>query len=268
MPTHTINGAQYHYIEQGEGAEVIFFGHGLLYHSKIFAPQMEHFASKGYRCIAIDWRGQGKTEGGGNPSDYTLYQLGHDAYDLLQALGVQQCHWAGVSMGAMTAMRLYPKHPELFKSLTIIDSSAADAPDLLEGYTQLGQAMLNYGMNDQLNQAIDAVFYTPAIHNEKPDDVAYWHEYWANANRQDLYNAVMPVIDRDDVSELVNQISVPTLIIVGDQDNSTPPAKSEDMHRRIAGSKLVYVQNGGHMSIVERPEAVTQAMDEFLSTIK
>jgi pimeloyl-ACP methyl ester carboxylesterase len=77
----------------------------------------------------------------------------------------------------------------------------------------------------------------------------------------------MPVIDRDDVSETVNAISVPTLILCGDQDVSTPPRFSEDLHRRIAGSRYLVISQSGHMSSVEQPEAVTQALDDFLTSL-
>jgi 3-oxoadipate enol-lactonase len=77
----------------------------------------------------------------------------------------------------------------------------------------------------------------------------------------------MPVIDRDDVRETVNAISVPTLILCGDQDVSTPPNRSEDLHRRITGSRYIVISDAGHMSCVEQPEAVTQALDDFLSSL-
>ncbi len=268
MPKVSINGCLYNYEERGAGEQTIFFGHGLMYSWQSFEHQIAHFARKGYRVIAVDWRGQGESEGGDNPEDYSLYHLGDDAYALLQHLGIRQCHWVGLSMGGMVAMRLYARHPELFRSLTFIDSSAADDKEHLPTYKQMDETYLAYGAVPPILAGLDATFYTPAFPQKNPAEVERWHQYWTGRqDRQVMYNAIMPVIDRDDVSETVSQISVPTLILCGDQDVSTPPEKSEDLHRRIKGSKYIVIPNAGHMSSVEQPEAVTTALDEFISSV-
>ena len=264
MASHLVNGVRYYYEERGSGDQVIFFGHGLMYHWRIFEPQMEYFAAKGFRCIAIDWRGQGQTEGGGTLDDYSMYRLGADAYQLLSDLGITRVHWVGVSMGGMIGLRLYPKHPELFLSFTLIDSSAGDAPELLDGYRQMGDAYLAYGLIPPLREGLDAVFYTPKMTERHPQVLAYWHAYWTNADRESLYKAIIPVIDRDDVTNTISQIAVPTLILVGVEDMSTPPAKSEAMQQLIANAQLRYIDDASHMSILEQPEAITAAMAEFI----
>lgn len=268
MPKRMVNGVEYNYEERGSGDQVIFFGHGLLYAWQSFSHQIDHFASQGYRCIAIDWRGQGETQGGGAPEEYSMYRLGDDAYALLRDLGVERCHWVGLSMGGMVAMRLYPKHPELFQSLVLLDTSASYDHEHLPAYTQMAETFRDYGAVPPLLEALDAVFYAPGFAERNPAAVEHWHTYWSNVDRQSLYMAVMPVIDRDDVSETVNQIDVPTLIIIGDQDYSTPKRYSDDLNQRIAGSQLVVIPNAAHMSSVEQPEAVTQAMDTFFSSLK
>ncbi len=264
MPKLDINGVQYNYIDRGAGDQVIFWGHGLMYNWHSFEPQIDHFVAQGYRCIAIDWRGQGETAGGGDAADYSMYRLGDDALALLQGLGVQRCHWVGLSMGGMVALRLYPRHPELFQSLVLIDTSAADAPDLLPGYTQMAETYRAVGGVPPLLEALDNVFYTPAFPQRSPDVVEYWHAYWRSADRESMYKAVMPVIDRDDVTDTIDAISAPTLIIVGEADNATPPPYSEVLNSRIKNSQLVRIPEAGHMSSVEQPAAVTAAIDSFL----
>jgi 3-oxoadipate enol-lactonase len=267
MAKATVNGCEYNYEDRGSGEEVIFFGHGLLYNWHSWEHQVEHFANKGYRIIAVDWRGQGGSDGSADPEAFSLYNLGEDAYALLQHLGIQKVHWVGLSMGGMVAMRLYPKHPEIFKSLALLDTSAADDKEHLEQYRQMEEAYLAYGLIPQLADGLHATFYTAPFLQENPDAVAYWDNYWATANREWLYKAITPVIERDDVSETVDQIKVPTLVLCGDQDMSTPLKYSEDLHRRIEGSKYVVIPNAAHMSTVERPAEVTQALDEFISGI-
>jgi pimeloyl-ACP methyl ester carboxylesterase len=268
MPKATVNGCEYNYEDRGSGEEVIFFGHGLLYNWHSWEHQIEHFANKGYRVIAVDWRGQGESDGSADPAAFTLYNLGDDAYALLQQLGIQKVHWVGLSMGGMVAMRLYPRHPEIFASLALLDTSASHDQEHLPQYTQMAEAYRAYGLIPQLAEGLHAVFYTAPFLQENPDAVAYWDNYWTNANRDFMYKAIMPVIDRDDVSETLNQIKVLTLVLCGDQDMSTPLKYSEDLHRRINHSKYVIIENAAHMSCVERPAEVAQALDEFISSVK
>jgi pimeloyl-ACP methyl ester carboxylesterase len=77
---------------------------------------------------------------------------------------------------------------------------------------------------------------------------------------------VSGVITRDGVTEQLDQIKVPTLIIVGEQDVALVPEKSKKMHAGIPNSKLVVIPGAGHTSTVEEPAAVTAAMEEFLTS--
>ncbi len=73
---------------------------------------------------------------------------------------------------------------------------------------------------------------------------------------------------REGVYDQLGQIAAPTLIIVGDQDVATVPAKAERMHARIRGSKLVVIPGAGHTSSVEEPAAVNAALEKFLGSQK
>ena len=85
-------------------------------------------------------------------------------------------------------------------------------------------------------------------------------------HRIGITRAVTGVITRDGVTDQLGQIETPTLIIVGDQDVATVPAKAERMHTGIPNSKLVVIPGAGHTSTVEEPVAVTAAMEEFLAS--
>ena len=84
-------------------------------------------------------------------------------------------------------------------------------------------------------------------------------------HRVGFTRAVTGVIERAGVYEDIKQIRVPTLIIVGDQDVATVPAKAERIHAQIPGSRLVIIPGAGHTSTVEESEAVNQALLEFFA---
>jgi pimeloyl-ACP methyl ester carboxylesterase len=93
-----------------------------------------------------------------------------------------------------------------------------------------------------------------------------WKERMVANDRIGITRAVSGVITRDGVTEQLDQIKVPTLIIVGEQDVALVPEKSKKMHAGIPNSKLVVIPGAGHTSTVEEPAAVTAAMEEFLTS--
>ena len=74
----------------------------------------------------------------------------------------------------------------------------------------------------------------------------------------------MAIMSRPDARPDLPRIKCPTLVLVGEADQLTPPALSEEMAAAIPGSRLVVVPGSGHLSTLERPEAVTQALVEWM----
>jgi 3-oxoadipate enol-lactonase len=84
-------------------------------------------------------------------------------------------------------------------------------------------------------------------------------------HRIGVTRATIGVITRRSIYDEIAKIHVPTLIIVGDQDVATVPAKAERIHERIQGSRLLTIPGSGHTSTVEEPAAVNAAINEFLN---
>ena len=255
-----------HYIDEGTGPETIVFSHGLLFSSAMFARQAEHFKSR-YRCIAFDHRGQGQSPV--TKDGYDLDTLTDDAIKLIEDLGVGPVHFAGLSMGGMIAMRIAVKRPELLKSLILLNTSADEEAD----ENKSGYAILNFigrwfGFRFVLKKLLPIMFGQTFLNTPgRAAEVKQWSEFLANNNRIGTTRAVKGVISRSSVMGGLDQITMPTLILVGDEDVATPPEKSENLQRQIAGSKLVIIPNSGHSSTIEEPEAVNSAIAAFLSEI-
>jgi pimeloyl-ACP methyl ester carboxylesterase len=99
---------------------------------------------------------------------------------------------------------------------------------------------------------------------EKADARARWRRHLLGLGRTGTARAAHGVIDRQGVYEQLGSITTPTLIVVGDEDIATVPARSERMHRAIPDSKLVVIPGAGHSSCIEQPDAVTRALQDFL----
>ncbi len=255
-----------HYIDEGTGPETIVFSHGLLFSSAMFARQVAHFKSR-YRCIAFDHRGQGQSPI--TKDGYDLDTLADDAIKLIEDLGVGPVHFAGLSMGGMVGMRVAIKRPDLLKSLILIDTSAEGEPDENKsGYATLNFIGRWFGFKLVLKKLLPIMFGKTFLNTpSRAAEVAHWSNFLVSNDRIGTTRAVKGVMARSSIVDSVGEISMPTLILVGDEDMATPPAKSEKLHGQIAGSKLVIIPNSGHSSTIEEPEAVNAAIDSFLSKI-
>lgn len=266
MPTVQVNGAGLYYTETGRrDGEVVVFSHGLLFDHTMFEHQIGTLSDAGYRVIGFDWRGQGRSLAAGAEEAYSMESLAEDAYGLLQYLEVSRCHWVGLSMGGMVAFQLYFKQPELFRSLTLIDTSAdPEPPEQLPRYQQMSQTFKAFGPVPALMEALQQVFFAPGFSQRNPKAFERWSKVIAENRKESIDLICSGVFKRPSVADRIGEIKVPTLIMVGSNDIATTPEHSETMHRAIAGSKLVTIPDAGHSSSVEQPEFVSRELLQFL----
>ena len=125
MPFIKLTNTKLFYEIKGKGTQTIVFGHSMLFNLRMFDDQINFLKDK-YRCVSFDFRGQGKSQI--NTEGYDLDSLTEDIAELINVLNCKPCHFVGFSMGGMVAMRLAIKHPELLKSLVLIDTSSDKEP--------------------------------------------------------------------------------------------------------------------------------------------
>jgi pimeloyl-ACP methyl ester carboxylesterase len=263
MPTRTINGAQIHYQETGAGPETIVFSHGLLMSGEMFGEQAKALGKR-YRCICYDHRGQGRSEV--TESGYDMDSLTADAAALIRELGAAPCHFAGLSMGGFIGMRLAIHHPELLKSLILMDTSADPEPEQNKGpYRRLAFVGRWLGFRPVLKPVMKIMFGRTFLADPKRESERnQWKNHLLKLGRIGTSRAAHGVIDRAGVYQQLGQIRTPTLVLVGDEDVATVPAKAERLHAAIAGSRLVVIPGAGHSSSIEQPVLVTKAIEDFL----
>ncbi len=265
MPTLQVNGAAIYYEEYGAGPETIVFAHGLLWSGRMFDNQINALKDR-YRCITFDFRGQGQSEV--TESGYDIDTLSEDAAALIEALQCAPCHFLGLSMGGFVGLRLAIRRPALLKSLMLLETSADPEPEENIGRYRLLNFIARWlGLRLVADRVMPIMFGEKFLNDPgRTKEKEEWRERMIANHRIGITRAVKGVISRAGVYDQLDKITVPTLIIVGDQDVATVPAKAERIHARIRGSKLVVVSGAGHTSAVEEPEAVNAALEEFLST--
>lgn len=267
MPFASINGTRLYYEDTGGTGVPVVFSHGLLWSCRMFDAQVHSLAAAGYRCIAYDHRGQGQSDRV-RVRSVTIEQCYEDAITLIEHINPGRCHFVGLSMGGFVAMRLGSRRPDLVRSISLLETSCdAEPRENIPGYNRLKLIWRVFGPAPVARPVMQIMFSSsfladPAHAAERAEQLAR-----LKANRRDIWRAVNGVIERAAVCEELRDIHVPTLIIVGEEDVATVPAKAEKIHSLIPGSTLVRIPRAGHTSSVEQPELVTRALLSHITTL-
>ncbi|OWY18914.1 alpha/beta hydrolase [Sphingobacteriales bacterium UPWRP_1] len=260
----TVNGVKLHYEQSGEGEETILFSHGLLFDTRLFEKQVAYFQNR-YRCIAYDHRGQGQSQ---TPDDgFDMDTLTEDALQLIKTLNVGPCHVVGLSMGGFVGMRLAARHPELVKSLILLETSADEETNVFK-YRLLSLIFRWFGAGPVASQIMNVLFGQKFLNDpQRKAERDFWRHEIARYPKT-IVRAVAGVIERQPIIAELKNITAPTLVMVGNQDVATPPDKAERIHNHIGNSKLVVIKGAGHSASLEEPEQVNAAIEEFLRDLQ
>jgi 3-oxoadipate enol-lactonase len=252
------NGIETHYTIDGDGPWLVF-SHSLAYDGTMWGPQVKAF-SRRYKVLCYDTRGHGRTTAPAGA--YTLDQLADDAKALFDSLGIQACHWVGLSMGGMIGQTFALRYPGVFRTMTLADTTSAYAPGAKEIWDGRIRTALSQGMEPLVAPTLER-WFTPPFHKTRPDVIARV----ADAIRSTPaagYAGCCHALPRIDVTARLKEIRSPSLVIVGDQDSGTPPAMARTIHDNLPGSELVIIPNAAHISNEEQPEAFNAALGGFL----
>jgi 3-oxoadipate enol-lactonase len=269
VPTFARDGATIHYTDSGApsgvlDAATVFFGHGLLFSAWMFHHQIAALKSE-YRCVAIDWRGQGDSpavDGG-----YDMDDLTEDAIALIDLLGVAPVHYVGLSMGGFVGLRIAARRGELLRSLTLLDTGAGpEEPDKARRYKLMAGIYRLTGILP-LSFAVARIMFGPSFladASRKPV-IKEWERRLKRCRRSAISRAVVAVANRQPVETEVTSISVPTQVIVGADDVAIPPFNAERLAARIPAARLEMIPDCGHSSTLEQPQTITKLLREFLA---
>ena len=122
-----------------------------------------------------------------------------------------------------------------------------------ENYLLLASAM-RAGMGGAVADAVLPFFFAPGTFTEQPDLIArYRAKLQAERDHEGIYQAAMAVFNRGDITEQLDKINVPALVIVGEHDNATPPDRARLIAERLPDARLTVIPNAAHLSATDRP---------------
>ncbi|HEV2673464.1 MAG TPA: 3-oxoadipate enol-lactonase [Aliidongia sp.] len=254
-----VDGLSVHYrIDGPADAPPLLLIHSLGTALEMWAPQAEALADA-FRVISYDLRGHGLSEG--TAGDYSLALLARYAVGLLDALGVERAHVAGVSLGGMIAQTLGIVHGRRVRSLVLGDTASLIGPK--SNWDNRAATIRADGMASVVDMILGR-WFTPDLIARSPAIARGFGAMLLRMPAEAYISASFAVRDGDTASGLA-AIACPTLVLVGDQDVSTPPAAAEALVAAIAGARLTVITQAAHIPTVERPAEVTAAIRQFLA---
>jgi pimeloyl-ACP methyl ester carboxylesterase len=255
-----VNGVELHVEDTGGSGPPVVFSHGLLFSTRLFDAQVEALRDR-YRCISYDHRGQGQSQ---DVQDrcISIDTCFEDAVALIEALQLGPCHFVGLSMGGFVGMRLGARKPELLRSLSLLETSADPEPVENLGRYRLLNLIARWVGIWAVAGKVMPIFFAPAFLTDpaRAELRALWRKR-LSGNRRSIWRAVNGVLERQGVEAELGRVRAPTLVLVGEDDVATVPAKAERIAAGISGARLL---RAGHSSPVEEPAAVTAALREHL----
>jgi 3-oxoadipate enol-lactonase len=241
---------------------VVTLSHSLAADLAMWDPQMKALTAK-YRVLRYDTRGHGGTDA--PTGGYTLEQLAEDARALLGVLGIARTHWIGLSMGGMIGQTLALSSPGLFLSLALCDTSSRVPAEARPVWQERIKTAETQGMEPLVEPTIGRWFTAPF--REQRGDVVDPVRTRIRTTSPRGYAGCCHAIAALDLTDRLSAIKLPTLIVVGEEDQGTPVAASQAIEAKIAGSQLEIIKSAAHLSNLEQPEAFTRIVTGFLSRV-
>lgn len=257
-----INGIHINYrIEGPDGAPWVTLSNSLATTHRMWDAQMDAFTGQ-YRVLRYDQRGHGATDA--VPGPYSFELLADDVLGLLDALSITHTHFVGLSMGGMTGMTMALRKPSVLRTLVLCDTASRDPYDDPALWQQRIDAIRAQGSMEMMVETTLERFLTPGTVKTRPE-VTDAVRAMVRSTPIDGYIGCCGALAKLNLSDRLSEVSVPTLVVVGADDLSTPVEMAEAIHQRVAGSELVILKNAGHLSNVDQPDAFNEAVLSFLA---
>ena len=259
--TVTVNGAQIAYRFDGPAnGRVVLMSNSLMSNYDMWDPTVPALSDR-YRVLRYDTRGHGRSST--PPGPYSIAMLADDAAGLLDALGIGSAHFVGLSMGGMVGQQLAARHPDRVHSLALCDTASEMPPR--EMWEQRLAAARSQGVPGLADSTLQRWFTEPFL-RRAPGEVEKVRRMILSTGAEGYMACAAAIRDMAQTTMLLS-ITAPTLVLTGRQDPATTLAHATVLHRVIAGSRLVIVEDAAHLSNIEQPEAFNAALRGFIDEV-
>jgi len=261
MPSVQVNGTSINYRWDGpDKGPVVMLSHSLGYDLTMWDPQVEPLAAAGFRLLRYDHRGHGASAV--PDGSYTMDQLADDALGVMDALDLDHIHFCGLSMGGMVGQVLGARHGRRLRSLLLCSTSSYMPPKEL--WNERIEVVGDKGLEAVVGATIDR-WYTKAGQQRLPGAVAATSSVFIKTSTAGFCACCTAIRDMD-LRETIRDITIPTLILVGEHDEGTPVSAARSIYESIAGSRLEILPDAAHLQNIEQADRFNQLVLAFLKS--
>ena len=188
-------------------------------------------------------------------------ELVQDAENLLDFLKIKSCLFIGLSIGGMIGQSLAFKRPDLIEALVLSNTTTKF------GDTALWEERISVAKKEGIEGLADAImqrWFAPEFHQNP--EIEAWRNLLVRTP-QEGYIGCSYAISETDLANTTSTLKLPTLCIAGEFDGSSPPAVMQALNDLIVNSRMVTIENAGHLPCVEKPEIFAQHLNNFMREI-
>lgn len=243
-----------------EGSVVLV--HAFPLSARLWDPQRDALPA-GWRLLSPDLPGFGAST---VPPAHRMDDMARSVLASMDAAGIDRAVIGGMSMGGYVTFAMHRAAPERFSGMILVDTRAtADSDVQREGRTKMIETARAKGAPAIADEMLPKLL-GPTTQRERPEIAAQVRTMIEANPPGAIAGALEAMRDRPDSTTRLASITVPTLIVCGEEDTLTPPADSEALHRGISNSRLVILPRAGHLSGLEAPAAFAAALASFLES--
>ena len=245
-----------------ESGEVVAFSHSLAADLGMWAEQVPALTGAGYRPLRIDLRGHGGS--GAPPAPYTIDALADDVIAVLDAAGIDRCHFIGLSIGGMIGQSLGLRHATRVRSLMLCDTQTESPADAATRWGPRIEAINKAGSLEPIADATLDRWFTGDFRKKRP---ARWKQI-----RDSIvgctptgYTGCAQAIGNFNFTARLGSVKTPTLVVCGTDDPSAAPAESRHIASLLPNGSYDDFPGAKHLPNVEQPEAFNRVLLAWLA---
>lgn len=262
MPRAQANGIELYYETHGweNDADVVVLSNGVLMSTASWAYQIPEVARE-FRLLLYDARGMWRSDHPAGP--YSMQLHAADLVALLDALGVETAHIAGISYGGEISLQFALSHPERTKSL-FVASVVSEVGPLVRAGIEGWMAAVENEDPELLHRLVLATGFSERWAAAHPEEIQQARSRYATLDFRAVAELFRCFLRLDLTGEL-HRIKVPALVLVGEEDMLKPRGYAARIAREIPGAEFLMVPAAGHALCLERPAEFNTALVGFVS---
>jgi pimeloyl-ACP methyl ester carboxylesterase len=258
------NGIRLAYDDHGTGLPLLFL-HAFPLNRSMWSPQVTAL-SRQFRTITVDLRGHGESDA---PLwNFSLDHYADDVCALLDHLAIPQAVLVGLSMGGYVSLAFSRTYGNRMMGLVLADTRAqADSPEGRAGRLNLAQTAYKQGTDAVADIMLPKLLGATSL-RQNPQLVEYVRQTIRQTPVSGVLVDLMAMADRPDSVAHLRTLTCPTLVVVGQEDHTTPLADAHVMTTEIPGARLAVIPAAGHLSNLEQPDVFNDLVRNFVEELR